>query len=213
MPITKATASSVAPAAKGDLVVGSATNDAAVLAVGTNDHVLTADSSTSTGLKWAAAASGGMTLLASGSIAASATGIDISSISGAYNDLVLYIVNWNLTGTGRMNLRFNNNSNTDYTWVQMNYQGGAYIGGGAGVTSIEVADSNSATNPMFAQIQIYDYANTTSYKHTTQLSSWQDNRCSFGTGFTRSTSAIDRIQILAGTGTFDSGTYELYGVK
>jgi hypothetical protein len=34
MAISKATASSIAPAAKGDLVAGSATNDAAVLAVG-----------------------------------------------------------------------------------------------------------------------------------------------------------------------------------
>lgn len=58
MPITKATASSIAPAAKGDLVVGSATNDAAVLGVGSNDQVLTADSSTATGLKWATPASG-----------------------------------------------------------------------------------------------------------------------------------------------------------
>jgi len=58
MPITKATASSVAPAAKGDLVVGSATNDAAVLGVGSNDQVLTADSTTSTGLKWATPSSG-----------------------------------------------------------------------------------------------------------------------------------------------------------
>ena len=53
MPITKATASSIAPAAKGDLVVGSATNDASVLAVGSANQVLTVDSSTSTGLKWA----------------------------------------------------------------------------------------------------------------------------------------------------------------
>lgn len=63
MPITKATASSIAPAAKGDLVVGSATNDAAVLGVGSNDQVLTADSSTATGLKWAAVAAGGMSLI------------------------------------------------------------------------------------------------------------------------------------------------------
>ena len=58
MPITKATASSIAPAAKGDLVVGSATNDASVLAVGRANQVLTVDSSTATGLKWAAPASG-----------------------------------------------------------------------------------------------------------------------------------------------------------
>lgn len=62
MPITKATASSIAPAAKGDLVVGSATNDASVLAVGSANQVLTVDSSTSTGLKWAAPAAGGKVL-------------------------------------------------------------------------------------------------------------------------------------------------------
>jgi hypothetical protein len=62
MAISKATASSVAPAAKGDLVVGSGTNDAAVLGVGTNDHILTADSSTATGLKWATPAGGGKVL-------------------------------------------------------------------------------------------------------------------------------------------------------
>ena len=54
MAITKATASSIAPAAKGDLVVGSATNDAGVLAVGTNTHILVADSAETLGMKWAA---------------------------------------------------------------------------------------------------------------------------------------------------------------
>jgi hypothetical protein len=58
MAITKATASSIAPAAKGDLVVGSATNDAGVLAVGTDTHILVADSAESLGMKWAAPAGG-----------------------------------------------------------------------------------------------------------------------------------------------------------
>ena len=62
MAITKATASSIAPAAKGDLVAGSATNDAAVLGVGANNTVLTADSSEATGLKWATPAGGGKVL-------------------------------------------------------------------------------------------------------------------------------------------------------
>ncbi len=40
--------------AKGDLLAGTANDTVGRLAVGTNDYVLTADSSTATGLKWAA---------------------------------------------------------------------------------------------------------------------------------------------------------------
>jgi len=45
--------------AKGDLAVGTGSDTAARLAVGTDTHVLTADSTQATGLKWAAAAGGG----------------------------------------------------------------------------------------------------------------------------------------------------------
>ena len=48
--------------AKGDLLTATADNTPARLGVGTNGHVLTADSTQATGLKWAAASGGGTVL-------------------------------------------------------------------------------------------------------------------------------------------------------
>lgn len=49
--------------AKGDLIVGTAADTVARLAVGTNGQVLTADSAEATGTKWAAAASSAMAVI------------------------------------------------------------------------------------------------------------------------------------------------------
>jgi len=54
----------LAALAKGSVVVGDGATDPVALAVGSNTHVLTADSGEASGLKWAAAAAGGFTLSA-----------------------------------------------------------------------------------------------------------------------------------------------------
>jgi len=56
--------------AKGDLLTATAADTPARLAVGTNGHVLTADSAEATGLKWAAASSGALTKITSADFSA-----------------------------------------------------------------------------------------------------------------------------------------------
>lgn len=101
MPISKASGQAVAPAAKGDLIVGSATNDAAVLAVGSTDQVLTVDSSTTTGLKWAAIPSSSQSWSQVGStvtIGANSS-VTVSGITGA-DKLMINLVNCSSATTG-----------------------------------------------------------------------------------------------------------------
>lgn len=70
--------------AKGDLIVGSAADTAARLAVGTNGQILVADSAEVTGVKWAAAAGGG-DLLAANNLS------DVANASTARTNLGLAI--------------------------------------------------------------------------------------------------------------------------
>ena len=145
MPITKATASSIAPAAKGDLVVGSATNDAAVLAVGTNNHVLTADSSTTTGLKWAAASSGALTLVTSHTIGSGVSSITLSNVFSSTYDNYLIVLSGGTHSTDNPNYRMQMGSTT--TGYYLN--GMRMFGNSTGITGL--SENNTARWGFVAQ--------------------------------------------------------------
>ena len=71
--------------AKGDLIAGTGADAFSRLAVGANNTVLTADSSTATGLKWAAAAGGGKVL----QVVSATTGTSTTISSTTYTDTTL----------------------------------------------------------------------------------------------------------------------------
>lgn len=200
--------------AKGDIIAATAADTVTRLAVGSNDQVLTADSTTATGLKWATPASGGMTLLASGTL--SGATVTISSISGSYNNLVLYMRNfYRNTSAGDVNISISPTSSIVGT-LQSNRYGTSLntsITSGGGFTLCFQAPTTDTKNS--AVIQFYDYASTTSKKFTANVYvsyNGTTNEAIFTQGINTNASAMTTINMEAGT-SFGGGTYALYGVK
>jgi hypothetical protein len=101
--------------AKGDLIAGTAADTFSRLAVGTNGQVLTADSAEATGMKWATAGGGGggsLTLLET--LTVGSTGVNSSTISGSYTNLLIIVRNVTSTGNLDMYMRFNSDTGSNY---------------------------------------------------------------------------------------------------
>ena len=199
--------------AKGDLISATADDTPARLAVGTNGQVLSANSSTATGLEWVTASAGGMTTLASGSFTA-ATSLNLTSISGSYKDLRLVIRKMFLTGAqNNINMRINNISSAVYGKTA-----GQALGGALSNTEFDFGQfttSNPESN--LTIIDIPDYAQTLTFKlFTVRLINKTDatnyNFAAY-TGVYGQTTAISQINIRAGSNFDTGGTYILYGVN
>ena len=196
----------------GDIYYASSANTPARLGIGSTGQVLTVASGIPS---WAAAASGGMTLLASGSLAASGIGFDLTSISGSYNELWLYVNNWstNFGSLHTMSGRINNDTTTSYNCTILSNT--PTLSKRENDTFQYLSDNNDVDSIGRTFVIKYpSYANTTSYK----LYQWQimyNPTISYvGWGIWENTAAINRLRFdTGGAGSFDNGTYELYGVK
>jgi rhodanese-related sulfurtransferase len=195
---------------KGDLYTFS-TSDAR-LAVGTNGQVLTADSSEATGLKFATpAGGGGMTLLATHTLSGSTS--TISSISGAYTDLVLICTNGvNSALAGGAIFLNGNTTSTNYYTAQINYVGGVDGGFTNDPNAFQVGTTSSYNDSTYLYIHIPRYAQTEN-KLVMLRNLNRGSRIFFSNLLFASTTAITSVGFNVSAGSWSSGTVYVYGVN
>lgn len=202
--------------AKGDLISATAADTPARLASsGVNGDVLQVDTSTATGLKWAAPSSGSMTLISTTTLSGATT--TLSSIPQTYENLYL-IVSGMTANTGNNDFRLMPNNVTNLA----NYTGtvdSTVTGTADQRINLTIFQNTLRTNAdNLWVINFYNYTSTAKFKafDTTGFfvnSSTQNKVVEWG-GVFRSTSAISSLVFdYGGTNTFAGGTVLLYGVK
>lgn len=206
--------------AKGDVITATAADTPARIAVGTNGQVLTADSTTATGLKWSTPASGGLTLLSTTSL--TGTSVAINSISQSYKNLFIYVYHVNFASSdvplfklrnGTTNLTQSiNGVAAGVASQRTNTSATAYFTLGTGT----VNQYNAGVNHNSGLLILNNYSSTTVRKPIEGYGGYQDGSgtyraTQFG-GYINDVSAVDSIVFeSSGNVTINGGTIEIWG--
>lgn len=221
--VTVTNSMATAMTTKGDLVAATGSGTFSRLAVGSNNQTLVADSTASTGLKWATPASGGgLTVIATGTL--SSTSVVVSSIPATYKHLMVsvYAATWD-TANDTMGLRYNSVT-TNYTKSIYGHNGVTATNEGSVIAgSWSLNDSSQdwlrtgAAN--HANWTIYDYTNTTGVMNVVGTASYFNQSSAYSkTNLVASNqataAAITSLTIrLEGARNMTAGTYTVYGVS
>jgi hypothetical protein len=227
MAITKATASSVAPAAAGDLVYGSGTNDAAVLGIGTAGQVLAVNTG-ETAPEWVTPAGGtNYTLLNAGGTSTSGVASVTISGLGSYDKILLFLKvmeSPSIAGETDFGIRLNGDTGSNYNFAGFQAEpGSAYAAsvvtaiGTDNTSSITFARKGSTVNSQVSGTFKLEGGNSTGQKVFTVLAGGtanNNNHRSFATqGFWDNAATLSSITFLrvGGSGDMGTGTIFVYG--
>jgi hypothetical protein len=154
--------------------------------------------------------------LATITLGSAASTITFGSIPGTYRDLVLFFIT-PVTASAEMLVRFNGDTASNYSYVQMvGFSGGATSATNT-TTGARVGFSSASNATDNAFVSIMDY--TATDKHKTLLIRGNSNQPTLAestraiTARWANTSAITTLSVLITSGNFSAGsTFSLYGI-
>lgn len=216
------------PLAKGGLIVGDGTTDPQELSVGTNDYILTADSTQTLGMKWAVnTGSSGSPVLIEEQTPSAAAQVDFtSSIDSTYNIYMFELV------------ELYTSSDNDWLRMRTSSDTGSTFDNGSGEYHYKVINDTTSTSSTYISIAqnvggstsrperalsgyvyLYVPSGTTYYKRVLSAvvypdagSGTPDIRGRYNVGARYSTAIIDAVRFYFGSGNM-TGTIRLYGLS
>ena len=199
---------------KGDLFTFTTAD--ARLGVGTNGHVLTADSAQATGLKWAAPSVGALTLISTTTIGSAVTSVTVSSAFSSTYDNYEIVYNGGTTSvSGDLQLTLGSAST--------GYSDGGYFRRYDATLSAFNGASNSASmvvgrysaNGLYGKISLLapNLATRTVILFNNAQALATTGISTSGNGFEDSATQFTAFTLTAQVGTFTGGTIRVYGYQ
>lgn len=195
----------------GDLIKGTGSGTFDRLGIGSTGQVLTVASGAPS---WATPASGGMTLLESGTL--SGASVTTGTLSGSYNNLFVQLEKALPVDDGvSMRMRYNGDTATRYEFGTQTQTAAITFAN----TSIYMdAGTDNAVSTGIIACTIYNYAgNTFKMCENSGFATDPTNTAKFTVrrnyGYYNQTTAITSLNFSFESGNMTSGTYKVYGVK